>query len=255
MIEENESLRTNLDELQTDLTEISNEKEVYKKQLKDFKRDENKKSLDKSDQMEILKHTLANKISENDGIRKELETAYVEQAKLSQQFKCELCDYRSEIEDDLKYHNEKMHESKNDDASTSNCGTKQEVNASNVNELEENPEVHKCDICDFRCKTKTKLDSHMCRMLIENPASTDLYLNNLIIPNGCTTLFSKRANNEIAILHSQDCLQRKNVCSDLPTWYPFEDQKYDGVVWHIEIDKYLLDRTVNWQALNKAFGR
>ena len=185
----------------------------------------NKLLGDKTDFVDILENTVRNKVSEIEMLRLEMKNF------CKNQLSCVYCEYETDEDGDMKDHIKSLH-GENEDGKT------QEI---------------KCDVCEYKCKTRSKLKNHMCRMFIENPSFKQLCVKNWIIPNGCTSLFSKKVNQEIAILHSEDCIKNKNQCPDLPDWYPGEHNNYDGSIWHNELGKYLFGRKIDWSILNVDF--
>ena len=72
-----------------------------------------------------------------------------------------------------------------------------------------------CNTCKLEFESQKKLESHMCRIHITNPACGDSYTKNWIISRGCTRVFSTFLKKEIVFLHCQQCIDGVNSCSDL----------------------------------------
>ena len=159
-------------------------------------------------------------------------------------FKCDQCDEVLKNREKLKAHTKTHHQSE-----CSVC----DVDFITEKDLQRHiGEEHgyKCDICDYTCKNEEKLKKHMCRVTIKNPTFKHLYIKNWIIPGKCVSIFSNRSERETAILHSQDCVKKKNKCLELPDWYPQEDANYDGELWHLECENFEVNGNINWELLD-----
>ena len=105
-----------------------------------------------------------------------------------------------------------------------------------------------CDVCDLVVKSKEKLKIHICKITIKNPEHKNLYLKNWIVSKSCTTVFCKEQRKEVAILHSEECLDFVNCCQDLPEWYckgdePLGDQHG---IYHLRLSNCIRNGEVTW---------
>ena len=111
-------------------------------------------------------------------------------------FFCDICDFQSVNKDDLKSHNYENHEVK-------------------------------CDHCGETFEGRRKLEKHICRLNIQNPAYIDMYMKNWYVRNDCIRVFSKRLKKEIILLHSEHCWEKENFCSEMPGNF---DQKEKSIL-------------------------
>ena len=81
--------------------------------------------------------------------------------------------------------------------------------------MKETHEV-KCETCDEIFAGLKKLRSHMCRVQIKDPEYFDIYMKNWYRRGDCIPVFSKRLKKELIILHSENCWEGENFCSDIP---------------------------------------
>ena len=121
-------------------------------------------------------------------------------------------------------------------------------NRSGLTEHVESNHEHKCDVCDLVDKSKEKLNIHICKVTIKNPEHKNLYLKNWIVSKSCTTVFCKEQRKEVAILHSEECLDFVNCCQDLPEWYckgdePLGDQHG---IYHLRLSNCIRNGEVTW---------
>ena len=106
-----------------------------------------------------------------------------------------------------------------------------------------------CENCNLTCKTKDKLEKHLCRVTVKNPSFCDYYTKNWIVLNRCTPVYHRILKAEVALLHCEDCAQNKNRCIDnFPLWLPAQEDE-DGGIWHLEMIRFLKDGRIDWQNL------
>ena len=74
----------------------------------------------------------------------------------------------------------------------------------------------KCETCDEIFAGIKKLRSHLCRVQIKDPEYFDIYMKNWYRRGDCIPVFSKRLKKELIILHSENCWEGENFCSDIP---------------------------------------
>ena len=119
--------------------------------------------------------------------------------------KCGKCQYESDDESDLLMHIKSNHE-------------------------------YKCDVCELTFQSDTKLKTHMCRVHVKNPTCGDHYTRNYIVWKCCTVIFSKSKEQEVVYLHSEQCFDNSNRCSDL---YPsYHMTNYDGEAYHTPLNDF-----------------
>ena len=156
---------------------------------------------------------------------------------------CKECE--SESEEDTEKHIETSNE-----VSTSSKGV-QKYDKCNFTGNEKNIEIHvnevhaivkfNCDVCDFNAKSEEvlknhrmehnevtcehcgesfigseKLGRHLCRKFVPDPEYIDMYVKNWFRRGDCIPVFSKRWEKEIVLLHSDNCWDGENFCSDIP---------------------------------------
>ena len=170
------------------------------------------KELD--DKVFLLEHIVKNRELEIDSLRKELESF---QATTS--IECKNCDVKETV--CLDSH-QKESESFQDTTSMRNyvtcdhCEFVDENEASMRLHMKETHEVVKCETCNETFGGSNKLKNHMCRIPIEDPEYFDMYMRNWYRIGDCIPVFSKRLKKELIILHSENCWESKNSCSDIP---------------------------------------
>ena len=108
-----------------------------------------------------------------------------------------------------------------------------------------------CEICELTFKYEEKLQTHMCRLTLTNPTCGDYYPNHWILVNGCTQIFSCSKKREVLILDCKLCLENKNSCLDLPSYY--NSVNYDGVHWHAPLDTFFSKGKICWDDLHGDF--
>ena len=97
-----------------------------------------------------------------------------------------------------------------------------------------------------------KLQTHMCRLTVTNPTCGDYYTKNWILVNGCTRIFSSSKKQEVLFLHSKMCLENKNSCPDLPSYYDLVN--FDGTSFHAFLDTFYSRGKIAWQDLHGDYN-
>ena len=132
-----------------------------------------------------------------------------------------------------------------DNPSTSKCGSS-DYKSDNMNDRNicvKSKPIFSCEVCDLTFNSESKLKSHVCQIIVINPAYGDYYTKDLIINIGCTVIFSKSEESEVLILHSQQCLNGINRCPDLPA------HNYDGDTWHAPLNDFFSEGKIIWENL------
>ena len=101
------------------------------------------------------------------------------------------------------------------------------------------------------CGPEEKLDNHLCRVSVRNPAFCNFYIKNWIPVNRCSSIFHRIKKEEVAILHCEDCVTKKIRCGENhPLWFPAQEDREDGS-WHFEMKTFLKDGRIDWQNIRK----
>ena len=91
----------------------------------------------------------------------------------------------------------------------------------------------------------------MCRVHVKNPTCGDHYTRNYIVWKCCTVFFSKSKEQEVVYLHSEQCFDNSNRCSDL---YPsYHMTNYDGEAYHTPLNDFFSNGKIDWNALNGQY--
>ena len=188
--------------LSEDLAKQKNENVEVKKENLKTKKCESERYLDKCDMIEILENTLRNKNEEINQLKLDFENAK------GKEYLCSVCDFK--------------------------CS-----NSSILTEHDKNNHAHKCDVCDLVVKSKEKLNIHICRVTINNPEHKNLYLKNWIVSKSCTTVFCKKQRKEVAILHSEECLDFDNCKGDEPLGVQYG-------IYHLRLSNCIRNGEVTW---------
>ena len=86
-------------------------------------------------------------------------------------------------------------------------------------------------------------------MNVKNPSILDLYMKNWFVRNDCLRVFSENKSKEIAIIHSEVCVENHSCSWVLP---PFISQlRYidNTDLIHLHASECLLDGNVQWAIL------
>ena len=70
-----------------------------------------------------------------------------------------------------------------------------------------------CEICKEMFVGMHKDKNHMCNIFLKNPTSGDFYTKNWYLKNDCLRIFIKQQQKEVAVIHSQHCIEVK-PCPD-----------------------------------------
>ena len=166
---------------------------------------------------------------------------------------CEKCENVRETTSDFSDHKGKFH-GEEDVPSTSKCGSCdfESVSKNDIDlHMKTNHEL-KCELCELSFKSDKDLQAHYCRVQISNPTCGDYYTKDWILVNGCTRIFSCSRKSEVLFLHSDQCLNKKRSCPDLPGFYHLTN--YDGEYWHAPLTDFFSEGKMRWEALHGDFN-
>ena len=168
---------------------------------------------------------------------------------------CDTCGNSAKTKCYLDEHVARMHEEEST-STTSKCVRSCEFESGEEKEIKKHKDsTHElsCLICDQTFKSKSKLKTHMCRLLVTNPTCGDYFTKNWIVAQCCMRIFSTSEESESLILHSIECFDNMNRCSDMPEHYDHEITNYDGYVWHAALKDYFSGGKICWEELNREF--
>ena len=137
----------------------------------------------------ILESTLESKDSQIEKLKHEISSL---KSKKIPDYKCDECEYTSDTEDNLKQHTKIAHEVV-------------------------------CSFCNCSFAGNKKLSTHVCKIVVENPTSSPLYMKDWFVRNGCIRNFDGDIKREVFNLHSEDCVSSSS-CTSLPE--NFKTEKY-----------------------------
>ena len=133
-------------------------------------------------------------------------------------YKCDECDFEARFSEDLKMHIHEKHQLQ-------------------------------CQDCHENFNGRKKLDNHMCRLHIENPSFGDMYVKNWVIKNECVRVFSKHLQKEIAIIHSDVCVEKHTCTYVLPDSVTQPRYKDTTGFIHLHSSELINNREVKWAIL------
>ena len=131
------------------------------------------------------------------------------------EFICSKCDYETNDERDLKKHYEVKHS------------------------------LFTCKVCHMTIRAESKLNTHMCRVIVKNPTHKSLYMKGWYDNNGCAPIFCKLKNQEFAWLHHKKCFIEpcaarqdfiENSEGEKPNEMEFANMKLDSFITSGDID-------------------
>ena len=233
---------------QTCREESSNKTEKLEKKL--YKCQQNLKEA--TDTVVILENTLENKVSEIESLQIKLKTR-------------EKCETNEEVEKEMQKHDSEEHLEESL-PSTSKCGTCN-YDSADENDLKihmKSNHVIMCDLCSFEAKNKSdiedhdlfehnfpcpnclnifrtpdKHETHICKLEIINPTFETLYMRNWLDGNGCNPIMCSKREQEVIILHEDNCVSGRRLCC----WSPYLLATIiKNEVTHLERGKYAYER-------------
>ena len=148
--------------------------------------------------------------------------------------KCGQCDYESDSEHEIKEHILINHEricnpcDLSSSSKLSHATHNDDTHIPNSNKFESDVYVTKTDIecktCGSVFRTEEKLENHLCRVTVRNPTFCNFYTKKWIPVNRCSSIFHRIKKEEVAILHCEDCVTKKNRCGENhPLWFPAQE--------------------------------
>ena len=171
---------------------------------------------------------------------------------------CDKCEKSSEVNCETNIQKEKFHGTE-DAPSTSKCGScdYQSDDENDMNTHVKIKHAFNCEVCKLIFKNEVKLQTHVCRITITNPTYGEFYTKNWIVSKSCARIFSRTQKQEVAYLHSPQCINNTNSCQDIPT-DPSDNHlpNYFGntlghPTWHAPMDDFLSNGSIHWDSLYK----
>ena len=108
----------------------------------------------------------------------------------------------------------------------------------------------KCENCHDMFSGDKNLNKHICRIHLSNPSDNSLYMKNWYVNNECIWLFCSDKKEQIATLHSDQCL-KSNPCPDKPNIIANgEILKDKNDILHILGYVMKDNKTVDWEMMN-----
>ena len=150
--------------------------------------------------------------------------------------KCGTCEYLSDDDSDLKMHVKEMHE------------TSPKI----LDDWDSQEKM--CDSCELPLKSRDKVKSHICKVIVKNPTHRVFYMKGWYDKNSCTQVYSGELNDEAAWLHSANCVLEectpfRNITKD------FEEALAESDVTHFKLEKYVEDRSILWPQLIRKLNQ
>ena len=135
-------------------------------------------------------------------------------------YSCDLCDFRANIKSEIDDHESSHH-------------------------------CFFCPECNNIYRTQNKLKMHTCKLEVINPESGSLYSKAWLDGNGCNSIFCSNLSQEIAVLHSEQCVSNTKTCC----FSPYTLSVKTDSITHLEIDEYTYDcktgyREILWATLS-----
>ena len=258
------------------------------------KLEQNQKMLkDATDTVDILESTLNNKSIEIDKLNAEILSVRRQGLSCTLcEFKCETeVDLTKHI---LKSHehvseicetnaNAKCTPIEDDIPSTSNCGSckypsesnkdmKMHVNSKHKfllcdqcdfkTENRDNPDTHTlfehnftCSVCISRFRSADKLESHICKLDVDNPSFASLYTRGWFDLQGCNPVNCQKLDQQVVILHCEQCIKNEKSCC----WAPYDLKIKTDEVLHLDSKKFIKHTQVShleilWPAVVEALN-
>ena len=107
----------------------------------------------------------------------------------------------------------------------------------------------KCEHCDKHFAGIANLQKHMSRINVNNSSFLDLYMKNWYVRNDCLRVFSENKSKEIAIIHSEVCVENHSCSWVLPTFISQLRYIDNTDLIHLHASECLLDGNVQWAIL------
>ena len=210
---ENNSLEDKLANLHTYLDKQKVFEEKYKMSIKEAE-----------ENVLMLENVVATRDLEISKLNKEMKTFEATKS-FKNSTTCGYCDNKSENETSLKMHDKNDHfQPEEIKASTSSRSNKFKCDECELlYDDEQSMRLHvkktheiKCETCNEIFAGQKKLKNHMCRVHLKEPDYLDIYMRNWYRRGDCLPVFSKKLKKELIILHSENCWESENFCSDIP---------------------------------------
>ena len=108
--------------------------------------------------------------------------------------------------------------------------------------------------CELKFKTSDAFEKHTFKINIKNAELKQYYLKKWVLTHGCTGIFSKHEQKEIAILHNKKCWTHVCPCRELPGWKSLGEilSDADGIL-HAGREHLIKNGEVHWSDLCENF--
>ena len=109
-----------------------------------------------------------------------------------------------------------------------------------------------CENCNENYAGNRQLNNHMCRVHVENPAQCELYMKNWFVKNECIRVFSEKRKKEIAIIHSDLCVQNHTCTYVLPTFISQLRYVDNTDFIHLHASEFIICGVVQWEIMTET---
>ena len=106
-----------------------------------------------------------------------------------------------------------------------------------------------CKFCELKFESIESLEKHTCKQNIINAEFKQFYTKNWILTHGCSAVFNKQMQQEVAILHNHNCWAHVCPCRELPGWHTGDTLSDANGIVHVERKEFVVKGVIRWSAL------
>jgi hypothetical protein len=112
-----------------------------------------------------------------------------------------------------------------------------------------------CSVCISRFRSADKLESHICKLDVDNPSFASLYTRGWFDLQGCNPVNCQKLDQQVVILHCEQCIKNEKSCC----WAPYDLKIKTDEVLHLDSKKFIKHTQVShleilWPAVVEALN-
>ena len=163
--------------------------------------------------------------------------------RISHEWKCHYCDAIEFDEYDLEAHVNEKHEF---ECEFCGFGTPHGVDFDKhmVEKHTVSKHPYTCNTCELTCRTKDKIEYHICKADVKNPTFETLYTKNWYNKNGCNPVYCTIQNRDVAWMHVQKCWSE-----DMSCFGPYSLAR--KLVKHFKTEEVISNGVISWSSISE----
>ena len=222
---------------------------VESKDQKIYNLEQEIKSMEETEEVEVLTEKDPNKEQSN----KTPSNFSIFDEDLPSTSNCGTCDFTSNDQTNIEEHRE-QHSIESDvfEFICSRCDYETNCKEDLSKHYEVKHSLFTCRVCHMTIRAESNLQTHLCRVLVKNPTHQSFYSKGWYDANGCSPIFCKIKNQEVAWLHHtkcfiEPCAARKDFIENNDD----EEKTNEEEFTNLRLDSLITNGEIDWKRFMK----